>query len=127
MNPIEFLKSCDKAFNEFNPVLKEMFPEMVTARVGYNNILQAKSSVYVDLISPWKVTRHNADINFSMMMHLTGNFGEVVEIDKFSLINLSIPRKFKYRKISGKTPYIVIEKLVKWLEKNRELILNTVN
>lgn len=126
MNSTEYYASCEQAISDFYPVLKDLFPEMVTASLGFNNALQAKSSLSVNVISPWKVTEHNADVRFIVMMHLTGSFGQVEDIEKFSLENLTIPRKFKYRKISGKTPYIVIAKFVKWLEKNQELIVNEI-
>jgi len=123
MNSTEYYASAEKAIADFTPVLQKMFPDMVTARVTFDNGFQDKSSLSVALISPWKVTRHNANVNFVAMLHLTTNFGKVEDMDKFSLENLSIPRKFKYRKMSAKTPYLVVEKFVKWLEKNKEMIL----
>ena len=126
MSPEEFQANAQKAINEFDPILKAMFPDF-TASVGWNKGFGGVSSLSVKVVSPWKVTEHNAKLRAITMMHLTNNFGRIEPMSKFALENLTIPKKFKYRKISAKTPYEAIKKMVAWLKKNKEALIEQGN
>lgn len=67
----------------------------------------------VQIVSPWKVTRHNANLLIDLMMHLQDH-----ETDNYKFDKISCNREAKYRKSGAASPYIAANNLVTWVVKN---------
>jgi len=113
----EYYSSCDVAIEQYAPVLKAMFPDFQVSRLAYWTCLG--KNLTVDIYSPFTVTKHNAKTSLSFIMHMNGK-----DTEEFALENLNTSKKYRFRKIKGKTPLEVIEKFMKWIESRQEMILS---
>lgn len=66
----------------------------------------------VTIVSPYKVTKHNANLLVDLMVHMSDAGNGCVEI-----CNCLAPKALKYRKIKGKNVQEAAEKLVAWVKK----------
>lgn len=106
-----------EAILKFELELKEMFPDFI---VKLSIVRNLGTTLWIDIVSPYKVTRHNADVNLSF--HIFKEDG-IPSLEK----NLC-PKKYKFRKINGKSIDEMVEKFVKWASKKQpELIEDWVN
>lgn len=69
--------------------------------------------VCIQIVSPYEVTRHNANLLIDLMVHV--NYQNP---DTFNIEKSIAPKAAKYRMIKGKTPLAAAEKLVAWVRKN---------
>lgn len=126
MDHDDYIADAKEAVDKFNSEMAKIFPEQKfksIARVA-NIVGEVVAITFLD--RKWKVTRHNATIQFEAMMHFDGRKGPM---EKFSIESTIHSRELtkagvKYRKISGKTPSQAFDKLLKWFKKNSKAIID---
>lgn len=129
MKSDEFIADAKKAADYYNKEMKRIFPEKEYKAVA-NYLSNLGPHVAFDFAdTQWKVTIHNSPVRILFMMHLSGNFGEEIEMNKFSIESLQLPRDVKagggkFRKITAKSPMEATKKLVAWFKKNKKAIMD---
>ena len=101
-----FEEDAYKVIDKYVPKLKAMFPDFyVNITVG--NMLG--TTLWIHIVSPYEVTRHNADVNLDFHVF---NEDKVPSLEK----NLC-PKKYKFRKIKGDTLDVMVGKFMVWVAK----------
>ncbi len=117
MNIEKFEIDAQKAIEKFLPVLKDMFPDF---HVNMKVQKGLGTTMWIDIASPHKVTRHNADVNLSFMIFQSDA--------KPSLEKSLCLKKYKFRKINGDSIDVMVAKFMVWIEKKQdEMIADWVN
>lgn len=112
-----FEEDAKKAIDKYAPKLKAMFPDF-HANINIGKMLG--TTLWIQLVSPHEVTRHNADINLDFHVFMED---EIPSLEK----NLC-PKKYKFRKIKGDNLDVMLGKFMVWIaKKESELKSDWVN
>jgi len=102
-----FEQESEQVIEKYEPKLREMFPDF-HVKIRVSKMLG--TTLWINICSPHKVTRHNADVNVDFHVF---NEDPVPSIEK----NLC-PKKYKFRKIKGDTLDVMFSKFMVWVAKN---------
>lgn len=111
MNLEDFKNDGQKAIEKFQPILKAMFPDFqvnMTVRTGFG------TTFWIDIVSPHKVTRRNADVNLSFMIFQSDT---IPSLEKSMCL-----KKYKFRKVNGNSIDDIVSKFMIWIAKKEDEI-----
>ena len=129
---MELIKSAETGVETFNTGIKKIFPNFLSLakmRTGLGHHVTVDFYNVADSSECASGILLNATGQMRFMMHLSNGRGTLADGTPVSVELLSWSHHLrnaglKFRKINAKTPAEAMEKLVKWFDKNREIILS---
>lgn len=129
---MELIKSAETGIETFNADIKKIFPNFLSLaqlRHGLGHHVTVDFYNVADRSECASNILDNATGQMRFMMHLSNGRGTLpdgspVSIDLLTWAYQLRNAGLKFRKINAKTPAEALAKLVKWFDKNREIILS---
>jgi hypothetical protein len=112
---------AEKEAERLGDALKKLLGKQYVVQSIRSKNLGKSLHLRVHDIAPVNNIAHNSPVFMQFILHLSGSFGQQVDLDKVSWEMSVGPRSIPYRKISSKKSIAdANDKLIAWFKKNKK-------